>query len=154
MKFLISLILLISTLSFINASINVKYGSCQGSCSCASNMIENYETSEALEVVKIPNYPESVSFSNLFNASWNPSTNTISFVETGSFSIVHEELKYPINVSDNSYNVPQCAYQIRSSSSSCFYQVLCNTDQAGTATSFKTTSLIFSIILIFSLLLL
>ncbi|KAN0050610.1 hypothetical protein ACTA71_003745 [Dictyostelium dimigraforme] len=155
MKYYIPLILLISTLSFINASLNIKYGSCQGSCSCASNMIENYETSNALEVIKIPDFPESVSFSNLFNASWNPSTKTISFVKTGSFSMKHQELAYPINVTDNSYNVPQCAYQIQSStSSSCFYQVLCNTDQDNAATSFKTTSLIFSIILIIGLLLL
>ncbi|KAM9953906.1 hypothetical protein ACTFIR_009011 [Dictyostelium discoideum] len=155
MKYLLlSLILLISTLTFINASLNIKYGSCQGSCSCASNMIENYQTSESLEVIKIPDYPESVSFSNLFNASWNPSTKTITFVKTGSFSIRHQELVYPINVTDNSYNVPQCAYQIQSStSSSCFYQVLCNTAQDNSSTSLKSTSLILTIILIFSLLL-
>ncbi|KAM9990427.1 hypothetical protein ACTFIY_006454 [Dictyostelium cf. discoideum] len=105
MKYLLlSLILLISTLTFINASLNIKYGSCQGS---------------------IPDYPESVSFSNLFNASWNPSTKTITFAETGSFTIRHQELIYPINVTDNSYNVPQCAYQIQSStSSSCLSSIM------------------------------
>ncbi|EFA74636.1 hypothetical protein PPL_11604 [Heterostelium album PN500] len=152
MKYILTIIAVVLLFtSLASASVSVKYGSCTGSCYCASNMIENYNTSEALMVVEIPNKPELKQFDNRFSATYDPELKKILFNATGdTYTVAFPDLAYPINKpGDNSYGVPQCVYVINSYvKDNCLYNVFCNDESSGSSSLLPFIAAItFSVVL-------